>query len=103
MRPASFILFLSSATAYPSYPPGGSCSATSLCIAAPVGSNAVLQRAPAKAAITGSVPLGYHGTVSLELREEDGSFSYNSTVTVRPDGTWKALLPPRGLPLATTR
>ena len=90
--------------AYPGpYPPGGSCNLNGpqqICLAAPFSSNAVLQRAPAKAAITGSVPKGYGPdsmtvTVALVDEERQGRFSVNVTADVRPDLTWKVLLPPR--------
>lgn len=91
--------------AYPGpYPPGGSCnvnggSATQLCIAAPFSSNAVLQRAPAQAAITGSVPVGYGVPgamhVSVRLLDEDTQRDNVVTAAVRADNTWKVLLPPR--------
>ena len=49
--------------AYPGpYPPGGSCNFNGpqqICLAAPSSSNVVLQREPAAAAITGSVPERY--------------------------------------------
>ena len=90
------------AGAYPAYPPGGSCNVNgpqTLCIGAPFSSNAVLQRAPAAAAITGSVPLGYGVPpmrVTVALRQEDGSgFSHNVSAEIRADRTWKVLLPPR--------
>lgn len=87
--------------AYPSYPPGGSCSASQLCIAAPVSDNAVLQRAPAQAAITGSVPKSYGSqpmTIELVLEAassmvERSSYRHAVSTAVRADGTWKALLP----------
>ena len=95
------------ALAYPGpYPPGGSCnvnggSTTELCIAAPFSSNAVLQRAPAQAAITGSVPFGYGGPsgaemhVSVRLLDEETKRDSVVTAAVRADNTWKVLLPPR--------
>ena len=96
------VALLASAGAYPGpYPPGGSCNVNGpaqICIGAPIGSNAVLQRSPAKAAITGSVPAGYGAepmTVTLQLREEIDGYQHATTTTIRPDGTWKALLPPR--------
>ncbi len=91
-------LIIALACGYPVYPPGGSCSATRLCIGAPAGSNAVLQRAPASAAITGSVPAGFGMapmTVSVTLKDEMGPFEKVAAATVRQDGTWKVLLPPR--------
>lgn len=89
--------------AYPGpYPPGGSCNVNgpqTICLAAPFGSNAVLQRAPASAAITGSVPLGYGASsmgVTVALVDEDGAgFGATVSTQVRPDRTWKVLLPPR--------
>eukprot|EP01051_Picozoa_sp_SAG22_P026587 SAG22_NODE_8464_length_654_cov_0.655856_1_plen_129_part_10 len=93
------------AAAYPGpYPAGGSCnvnggSATELCIAAPFSSNAVLQRAPAQAAITGSVPEGYGAPgamrVSVRLLDEDRKRDVFAFAAVRADNTWKVLLPPR--------
>ena len=90
--------------AYPGpYPPGGSCNVngpTQICLAAPFSSNVVLQRAPAAAAITGSVPVGYGAsgqmvvTVSL-IDETSANQSAVVNTHVRPDRTWKVLLPPR--------
>jgi hypothetical protein len=84
------------------YPPGGSCNTLGqpvLCIGAPISSNAVLQREPAKAAITGSVPPGWGAarmTVTVTLVDEDGGAKGASVAAdVRPDNTWKVLLPPR--------
>ena len=92
------------ANAYPGpYPPGGSCNvngpSTLLCIGAPISDNAVLQREPARAAITGSMPAGY-GTppmvVTVTIADEDGhGHGASAVATVRADNTWKALLPPR--------
>ena len=85
------------------YPSGGSCNMNgpqTLCIGAPVGSNAVLQQAPAKSAVTGSVPVGYGKapmtvTVTLVDDADPGGFNHSVDATVRPDRTWKVLLPPR--------
>ena len=72
--------------------------ASRLCIAAPISSNAVLQRAPAAAAVTGSVPPGYGDapmTIEVVLRDENGPFEATASSLIRPDLTWKVLLPPR--------
>jgi hypothetical protein len=105
---ASMLLLLQqpSCSTYPSYPPGGSCNvngpASTLCLAAPFSDNAVLQREPAMAAITGSVPDGYgdggHMAVTVTLTdesEEDQGRGAAVSAVVRADRTWKALLPPR--------
>jgi hypothetical protein len=89
--------------AYPGpYPPGGSCNTLGqpvLCIGAPTASNAVLQRGPGRAAITGSVPPGWGTppmTVTIVLTDEEGKGNdANVSTEIRPDLTWKALLPPR--------
>lgn len=90
--------------AYPGpYPPGGSCNFNGpqqICLAAPFSSNVVLQREPAAAAITGSVPERYGKpgqmvvTVSL-IDETKAGRSAMVNTPVRPDRTWKVLLPPR--------
>jgi sialate O-acetylesterase len=85
------------------YPAGGSCNfhgPKTICIGAPVSDNAVLQRAPAKSAVTGSVPEGYGEgpmtvTVTLVDAEDAGGFNQSIDTVVRPDNTWKAFLPPR--------
>ena len=85
--PAGLLLLLShllksDVAAYPGpYPPGGSCNTLGqpvLCIGAPTSSNAVLQREPASAAITGSVPKGWGTppmTVTVVLTDEDVRFT----------------------------
>ena len=92
------------AHAYPGpYPPGGSCNVNGpqqICLAAPFSSNVVLQRAPAAAAITGSVPAGYgkSGQMVVTVSLIDETNSNQSAVVnthVRSDRTWKVLLPPR--------
>ena len=97
------LLLRTAAVAYPGpYPPGGSCNINgpqTLCLAAPFSDNAVLQREPAQSAITGSVPAGW-GTppmaVTVSLVDEEGSGrGANVSTEIRPDRTWKVLLPPR--------
>jgi hypothetical protein len=101
---ALMLLQLSSgAMAYPGpYPPGGSCNINgrpTLCLAAPFSDNAVLQREPSQAAITGSVPVGWGippMAITVSLTDEEGAGrGANVAVGIRPDRTWKALLPPR--------
>ena len=73
-------------------------------------SAAVLQRAPAAAAITGSVPDGYGipdgmtvrvnltGHASHQEGDQGGTasgFFHSVSAKIRPDRTWKVLLPPR--------
>ena len=82
-------------------------------------SAAVLQRAPAAAAITGSVPDGYGIPDGMTVRvnltgyashqegdqggaaggarggESSSGFFHSVTAKIRPDRTWKVLLPPR--------
>jgi len=109
------LLLAGRAAAYPGpYPPGGSCNVNGpqqLCIAAPFSSNAVLQREPASAAITGSVPQGWGAdddmSVTVTLTDDDGAaaaaagsgggagWQHAVTAAVRADRTWKVLLPPR--------
>ena len=108
------LLLAARASAYPGpYPPGGSCNVNGpqqLCIAAPFSSNAVLQREPASAAITGSVPQGWGSddmSVTVTLADDDGAaaaaavgsggagWQHAVTAAVRADRTWKVLLPPR--------
>ena len=98
-----FVCAVDSRLQYPGpYPPGGSCNSNgpetnTICIAAPFGSNAVLQRAPAHAAITGSVPAGYGKAmiVTVTIVQEDGDFHHKTSAAIRLDNTWKVLLPPR--------
>ena len=66
----------SSGLSYPEgYPPGGSCNndgpGDRICIAAPVSSNAVLQREPEQAAVTGSVPAGYGSDMTVRVTLTD--------------------------------
>ena len=100
------LLLKVAAVAYPGpYPPGGSCNVggkAGLCIAAPASSNAVLQRAPARAAVYGSVSDGYGAAGGMEIsvaltKHGDADDVGIATVTapVRRDNTWKALLPPQ--------
>ena len=74
--------------------PVSSCSSTSICFSGGLSTGAVLQRAPARAALYGSVPPASAGAaVSVRLLSEDGA-GYNKTFTATagPDGVWKVLL-----------
>ena len=58
----------------------------------------MLQRAPARAALTGSVPRGYGiapMTVTTTFVDEESDWQTSVNITVRDDYTWKVLLPPR--------
>ena len=96
-------LQLTSASSYDSYefPPGGSCSETSICFAAPAGEGGVLQRAPAKAAIYGSIPKDILlasgvGTINLTMTEagvaSGGPLRESHEVALNGDNTWKVVL-----------
>ena len=104
------LLFVGASTAAPApapapappkyeYPPGGACSDVALCIAHPTNDHAVLQRAPAHAAVTGSVPAAFRpkgaaAVVTLVLTQLDPAPATNKTYTalINPDNTWKVVL-----------
>ena len=77
--------------------PSLSCGA-GLCFASGLGSGMVLQQAPARAALYGSVPAGSPAAaaVSVSLNSTDGSgFAKVYSTTAAADGTWKVLLDAR--------
>ena len=74
--------------------PSLSCSSAGLCFASGLSSGAVLQRAPARAALYGSL-LGAPGAaVSVRVAAADGSYSKTFFATAAADLTWKVLLDP---------
>jgi len=77
--------------------PSLSCGA-GLCFASGLGSGMVLQQAPARAALYGSVPAGSPAAaaVSVSFNATDGSgFAKVYSTTAAADGTWKVLLDAR--------
>ena len=67
-----------------------------VCFAGGLSSGAVLQRAPAQAALYGSVPSGSaNAVVTLIFGTVDGTSSKNYTSAVAADLTWKVLLDPQ--------
>ena len=75
--------------------PSLSCG-TDLCFASGLSSGAVLQRAPSRAALFGSVHENSSpgSTVIVTLASSDGTFSKNFTGRVNADLTWKVILDP---------
>jgi len=76
--------------------PSLSCGA-GLCFASGISSGAVLQQAPARAALYGSVPAGTApgSAVTVSLNATDGSYSKTFSAAAAADGTWKVLLDAR--------
>ena len=89
------VLALLSAAAAAAAGPVLSCG-DSLCFSGHFNDNAVMQRAPNKAAYYGSVPTGSPAgvAVSLTLAAADGSYSKQFTTNAMGDGTWKVVLDP---------
>ena len=82
------------------YPPGGACSDVAICFGVPTADHAVLQRAPNRAAVYGSIPASYHpapiaAVVTLSVRQFDGDGTKNYTATVSAERTWKVVLDAR--------
>ena len=73
--------------------PSLSCGA-GLCFASGIGSGMVLQQAPARAALYGSVPAGSPAgaAVTVSLNASDGSYAKTFSAASAADGTWKVLL-----------
>ena len=75
-------------------PPSLSCSSTGLCFASGLSSGAVLQRAPERAALFGSL-LGSAGAlVTVRLASTDGAYVRLFNASAAADLTWKVLLEP---------
>ena len=70
-----------------------SCGA-GLCFASGIGSSMVLQQAPARAAVYGSVPAGSPAgaSVVVSINATDGSFSKTYAAAANADGSWKVVL-----------
>ena len=89
---AAFALALSAAAAAPAL----SCDSSRVCFSGGFSHMAVLQRAPAAAALYGSVPAASPAgaPVALTLSARDGSYSKTFATSVRADLTWKVVLDP---------
>ena len=77
--------------------PGGPDPRGVICLSGTFGNNGVLQRAPAGAAVFGSVNLGsaVGAQVAVTLAADDGSYNHTVFAAVLPDYTFKAVLAPR--------
>lgn len=73
-----------------------SCSTSSVCFSGQFSHSAILQRAPQRAALYGSVPAGAPVSAAVMVSlSEAGGYVANFSGTVMADRTWRVLLDPR--------
>jgi len=75
-------------------PPSLSCSDVGICFASGLSTGAVLQRAPEKATLFGSLKGSAGTTIQLRLVSTDGRYSKVFKTTASSDLTWRVTLDP---------
>lgn len=93
MRP-TLLLLLISTLVHAKVAPSLSCSSKGVCFASGISTGAVLQRAPEKSALYGSITGTPGAKVTLLLSSVDGTYRKVYNTTAAADLTWKVLCDP---------